>query len=206
MSLTRRDYRAGGRSLALRRHVVASSSRPPVLTRRRFLAASAAVGAAAVLPGATDVVLTTEDGLELGAWYLPAPDNGAPAVLVASGNAGSRASRAPLARSLAGGGLSVLLFDYRGYGGNPGSPSEQGLALDVRAARDFLLDVAGVPDYHLRQMAAYHAALEVIFPGARIEVALLYTAGPRLIDLPGALLDPVKRRFSGPEQSLPAGG
>jgi uncharacterized protein len=38
----------------------------------------------------------------------------------------------------------VLLFDYRGYGGNPGSPSEEGLALDVRAARDFLIE-AGVP-------------------------------------------------------------
>jgi pimeloyl-ACP methyl ester carboxylesterase len=33
----------------------------------------------------------------------------------------------------------VLLFDYRGYGGNPGHPSEEGLALDVRAARRFLI-------------------------------------------------------------------
>lgn len=79
-------------------------------------------------------------------------------------------------------------------------------AIDYKTGRSVPDDVAGVPDYHLRQMAAYHAALEVIFPGARIEVALLYTAGPRLIDLPGALLDPVKRRFSGPEQSLPADG
>jgi uncharacterized protein len=39
----------------------------------------------------------------------------------------------------------VLLFDYRGYAGNPGTPSEGGLALDVRAARTFLLDEAGVP-------------------------------------------------------------
>ena len=34
----------------------------------------------------------------------------------------------------------MLLFDYRGYGGNPGSPSEQGWALDVRAAHRFLVD------------------------------------------------------------------
>ncbi len=100
--------------------------------------------AATVLPGASDVVLETEDGLELGAWFLPAAA-GAPAVLVASGNGGSRELRAPLARALAEQGLSVLLFDYRGYGGNPGSPSEQGLARDVRAARRFLLEVAGVP-------------------------------------------------------------
>jgi fermentation-respiration switch protein FrsA (DUF1100 family) len=105
--------------------------------------------AATVLPGASDVVLRTEDGLELGAWYLPAEQAGAPAVLVASGNGGSRDLRAPLARGLAERGLSVLLFDYRGYGGNPGSPTEQGLALDVRAARRFLLDVAEVPDDRL---------------------------------------------------------
>ena len=101
--------------------------------------------AAAVLPGALDVVLETEDGLGLDAWYLPAAAAGAPAVLVASGNGGSRELRAPLARVLAERGLSVLLFDYRGYGGNPGSPTEQGLALDVRAARHFLIEVAEVP-------------------------------------------------------------
>jgi hypothetical protein len=39
----------------------------------------------------------------------------------------------------------VLLFDYRGYGGNPGSPSEAGLARDVRAARRFLVEEAGFP-------------------------------------------------------------
>jgi fermentation-respiration switch protein FrsA (DUF1100 family) len=98
--------------------------------------------AAAVLPGARDVVLTTSDGLELGGWYLPAED--APAVLVAGGNAGHRGHRAPLAEALHEAGLSVLLFDYRGYAGNPGSPSEEGLALDVRAARDFLLEETAV--------------------------------------------------------------
>ncbi|MFD3688025.1 alpha/beta hydrolase [Nocardiopsis sp. NPDC058631] len=92
-----------------------------------------------VIPGAEDVLLTTEDGLELGAWLVPArgADRDA-AVLVASGNAGNRESRAPLARALSGEGFAVLLFDYRGYGGNPGSPSEQGLAMDARAAADAL--------------------------------------------------------------------
>ena len=97
--------------------------------------------AAEVLPGARDVVLTTSDGLDLGGWFLPADDD-APAVLVANGNAGHRGHRAPLAEALHDAGLSVLLFDYRGYGGNPGSPSERGLALDVRAARDFLIEDA----------------------------------------------------------------
>ncbi|MFP5369457.1 MAG: alpha/beta hydrolase [Actinomycetes bacterium] len=100
--------------------------------------------AASALPGACDVVLSTADGLQLRGWYLPADDD-APVVLVANGNAGHRGYRAPLAEALHDAGLGVLLFDYRGYGGNPGSPSESGLALDVRAARDFLLHDAGVP-------------------------------------------------------------
>jgi alpha-beta hydrolase superfamily lysophospholipase len=108
------------------------------------------VGAAGTaLAGARDVTLTTRDGLELGAWYLPGPTADAPAVLVANGNGGHRGMRAPLARALGEAGLAVLLFDYRGYGGNPGSPSEEGLALDVRAAREFLLHEAHVPPERL---------------------------------------------------------
>ena len=47
--------------------------------------------------------------------------------------------RAPLAASLRRHGLQVLLTDYRGYGGNPGAPTEQGLAADARAALGYLL-------------------------------------------------------------------
>ncbi|WP_216870746.1 alpha/beta hydrolase [Modestobacter excelsi] len=102
--------------------------------------------AADVVAGGRDVRLTTADGLELGAWWVPAPSADAPTVLVAGGNGGSRVLRAPLARALSVAGLGVLLFDYRGYGGNPGSPSEAGLALDVRAARSHLLGAGVRPD------------------------------------------------------------
>ncbi len=104
--------------------------------------------AAAALPGARDVALRTSDGLSLGAWLVPptGPDRGV-TVLVANGNGGNRAGRASVAAELAERGFTVLLFDYRGYGGNPGSPSEQGLSEDVRAAYRYLVDDAGVrPD------------------------------------------------------------
>jgi pimeloyl-ACP methyl ester carboxylesterase len=42
--------------------------------------------------------------------------------------------RAGLARALSERGFTVLLMDYRGYGGNPGAPSEDGLARDADAA------------------------------------------------------------------------
>ena len=97
--------------------------------------------AAAVLPGAEDAVLTTADGLELAAWYLPpATDASRAVVIVFNGNAGNRADRAPLAAALARTGLGVLLFDYRGYGGNSGAPTEDGLAADARAARAYLIN------------------------------------------------------------------
>ena len=92
--------------------------------------------AADVIAGARDVRLHTADGLELGAWFVPAPgpvDTGM-AVLVAPGNGGNRAGRAELAEQLSRRGLAVLLMDYRGYGGNPGKPSEDGLAADADAA------------------------------------------------------------------------
>ena len=96
-----------------------------------------------VLPGARDVTLETADGLELGAWYLPADagrDTGM-AVLMAPGNGGNRAGRVDLARRLGDRGLSMLLVDYRGYGGNPGSPSEDGLAADADAAVRALIEL-----------------------------------------------------------------
>lgn len=107
--------------------------------------------ASTVLPGAQDVELRTEDGLRLGAWFVPAGGDvdREMTVLVANGNAGNRLGRAPLARALVREGLSVLLLDYRGYGGNPGSPTEEGLALDVRAARGHLVDDRGVPPHRL---------------------------------------------------------
>ena len=106
-----------------------------------------------LLPGAEEVSFDTADGLRLSGWFLPgdpppggarpgsSPPGGAagPAVLVFNGNAGNRSARAPLAAALARAGISVLLFDYRGYGGNPGRPTETGLAADARAARGYLL-------------------------------------------------------------------
>jgi fermentation-respiration switch protein FrsA (DUF1100 family) len=95
--------------------------------------------ASSVLTGSQEIVVATEDGIHLGGWFLPAQGGSpAPAVLVCNGNGGNRALRAPLAAALSRAGLSVLLFDYRGYGGNLGRPSEDGLAADARAAQAWL--------------------------------------------------------------------
>jgi uncharacterized protein len=94
---------------------------------------------ATVLSGTVEVTYPTEDGLSMAAWLVSTTgDEPSGTVVVFNGNAGNRADRAPLARALAEHGYEVLLVDYRGYGGNPGSPSEPGLAADARAAVAYL--------------------------------------------------------------------
>jgi fermentation-respiration switch protein FrsA (DUF1100 family) len=92
--------------------------------------------------GLTDVepvVFKTADGVLLHGWFLAARRSTRPlTVIVFNGNAGNRAHRGDLGERLRARGLSVLLFDYRGFGGNAGSPTEAGLALDARAARDYV--------------------------------------------------------------------
>ncbi len=115
-----------------------------------FPDASPVPPAGEVIEGARDVTLHTDDGLELGAWFVPsAPRSRADrgmAVLVAPGNGGNRAGRADLAEALRRRGLSGLLMDYRGYGGNPGTPSEDGLARDAVAAAEALDDLGYPPE------------------------------------------------------------
>jgi len=109
-----------------------------------------AMSAATVFEGGVDVRLHTEDGLQLTAWWAPAKGAArGTTVLVAPGNAGSRALRVPLARALTGHGFNVLLVEYRGYGGNPGTPTEDGLAADVRAAYRYLTEDRGVDPHRL---------------------------------------------------------
>ena len=99
--------------------------------------------AAEVIPGSRDVTLHTEDGLDLGAWFVPATgsDHAGMAVLFAPGNGGNRVGRAVFAEALSQRGFAVLLMDYRGYGGNPGTPSEAGLAADAIAAVEALAEL-----------------------------------------------------------------
>jgi fermentation-respiration switch protein FrsA (DUF1100 family) len=109
------------------------------------------------LPAAQTAAFATDDGLTLNGWYVPAmPPGGRWTVIVFNGNAGHRGMRAPLAAALAGRHVASFLFDYRGYGGNPGSPSEAGLALDARAARRY---VESRPDVDPSRIAYYGESL-----------------------------------------------
>lgn len=73
--------------------------------------------------------------------------------------------------------------------------------IDFKTGRRVSAEIDDIPPYHRRQMAAYAAALAVIFPDRRIEAALLYTAGPTLHVLPDAILAADKPGFATTEQS-----
>ena len=96
-----------------------------------------------------DVFLTASDGTGLHGWYVPGDG---PATLVwFHGNAGNISHRVEnplqLNRHL---GVSVFIFDYRGYGRSDGKPSESGLYMDAEAAIEYLVNDRGlVPETDL---------------------------------------------------------
>ena len=84
-----------------------------------------------------DVHFTAADGVRLHGWYAAHPDAQV-SVLWFHGNAGNIEHRRGLLRQLRALPANVLLIDYRGYGKSEGSPGEEGLYLDARAAYDWL--------------------------------------------------------------------
>lgn len=85
-----------------------------------------------------DVYFSADDGVKLHGWYVRHPQPRAHAVLL-HGNAGNVTLLADTLRVLnRRHQLSVLALDYRGFGRSEGKPSEKGVVLDARAARDWL--------------------------------------------------------------------
>ena len=91
------------------------------------------------LDGVEEVMFGTDDGIQLHGWFVSSRVQPARyTIVVFNGNAGNRAYRSTLAHAFRERGLAVLLFDYRGFGGNAGTPTEPGLAADARAARAYV--------------------------------------------------------------------
>jgi len=100
------------------------------------------LGALAEL-GVREITLTTADGVPLLSWYRPPPD-GAPVLVYFHGNGGHLGYRSNRMMRFVQEGLGVLMPEYRGYGGNPGTPTETGLYADAAAALDFIVGHEGI--------------------------------------------------------------
>ncbi len=91
-----------------------------------------------------EVKLTTSDGVGIHGWFIPGPKRaGSPAALFFHGNAGNISNRLEMIRIIHDLGLACLIIDYRGYGRSGGTPSEQGLYRDSRAAWSWLVEKRG---------------------------------------------------------------
>lgn len=97
-------------------------------------------------PESEHVSFRSADGTELSGWYMPHPKPRG-VVLFACGNGGNMSYWGEVFRKLhVRMQLTVLGFDYRGYGRSAGSPHEAGILADARAARTWLAQRAGIKE------------------------------------------------------------
>ncbi len=89
-----------------------------------------------------DAWFQSDDGTKLHGWFCEHPQPRA-IVLFAHGNAGNLSHRANVLGHLQSLGLSVMIFDYRGYGRSEGRPHEDGVLADARAAHNWLANRVG---------------------------------------------------------------
>jgi ATP-dependent helicase/nuclease subunit A len=70
------------------------------------------------------------------------------------------------------------------------------IVADYKTNRPVPRDAGAVPPIYLRQMALYRAALARAFPGRTVRAVLVYTDGPKAIELPADVLDEIISRVS----------
>jgi fermentation-respiration switch protein FrsA (DUF1100 family) len=131
--------------------------------------------AALGLAGVRDVSIRTADGLWLLAWYAAASPR-RPTIAYFHGNGGHIGYRAERLRRFVGEGLGALFLEYRGYGGNPGSPTQDGLFTDARAAPDFLAAQDVGPARTVLYGESLGAGVAVRMASERLVAALLLEA------------------------------
>ena len=135
------------------------------------------------------VEVQTNDGLQLKSWFSP-PEEEKPTIIFFHGNANSIEARGFKALPLIQAGYGLLLAEYRGYGGNPGSPSEEGLYMDARAQIDWLKNVH---DIQGKDLILYGESLG---SGIAVQMAIEYDTAGIILDVPfSSALDVAKSNF-----------
>ena len=86
------------------------------------------------VPEMTVMTVRADDGVQTVSWYATAANGTGKTVVILHGNAGNIADRDFKARYFIDAGYGAMLVGYRGFGGNPGQPTESGLYADARAA------------------------------------------------------------------------
>jgi fermentation-respiration switch protein FrsA (DUF1100 family) len=131
--------------------------------------------AAAGLPQAEDIVLSTSDGERVVAWHV-APQGDKPVVLYFQGNAATLRERAARFEWIVADGTGLLALSYRGYGGSTGRPSEAGLLRDAEAVYAF-----AVARYPPARLVLYGESLGT---GVAVALAADHQVGKIVLEAP----------------------
>ncbi|MBI4773191.1 MAG: alpha/beta hydrolase [Deltaproteobacteria bacterium] len=100
-------------------------------------------------PHLEEVSFRTRDHVPLAGWFMEHPAPLARMVYFKGGGGNVSLLGDAFERFYKGVPAHILFFDYRGYGRNPGNPTEQGFYLDGEAAVRYLLDRAKEDDLPL---------------------------------------------------------
>jgi fermentation-respiration switch protein FrsA (DUF1100 family) len=130
---------------------------------------------AAGFPQAEEHILTTADGEKVIVWHV-APQVGHRLVLYFPGNGDTLAGTVGRLRDITRDGAGLVALSYRGYAGSSGSPSEQGLLLDMEAAYAF-----AAARYEAGQMVAWGFSLG---SGVAVALAASHPVGGLILEAP----------------------
>ena len=119
------------------------------------------------VPDAQPITVHTSDGLALTSWFEKPTDPAKPIMLFFMGDTGSLSDRASEFAPYFKQGYGFLLLGYRGFGGNPGTPSEKALYKDARAGVAWL----AANGYPLDRIVFYGHSLGT---GIAVEMAVEY--------------------------------
>lgn len=96
------------------------------------------------LPGYKEISFTSDENVQINAWYkLPTKKN-AQMIIYFHGNHGNLAKRINKFKRFTDDGWGLFAFDYRGYGRSTSKPTENGLYQDGRAAINYVNEVLKV--------------------------------------------------------------
>ncbi|MBA3602208.1 MAG: alpha/beta hydrolase [Parachlamydiaceae bacterium] len=136
------------------------------------------------VPELQTIALHTDDGLTLTAWYSPPSLPNMPTLVYLHGNSGHIGHRSKSINFYLNNGFGVLFLAYRGFSGNPGTPSEKGLYEDARAAIRFLF-TKSVPNSCLVLLG------ESLGTAVAIQMATEYNVGALILQSPFTSLSDV---------------
>ena len=144
-----------------------------------------------------DHTFTTSDGVRLHAWLFRAAAPHAPWLIWYHGNAGNLTDRALMASGFARRGISVFVFDYRGFGKSEGKPSESTLFRDGIAAYDYVAKL-GAPSIALYGESVGGPYAADVARKRKVRCVVIENSFPSLAAIGNALYKPLPLGWTAP--------